>query len=218
VVCSDKYRAQVEEVIVEGRSDATGFTGVSPVVSLNRNLRLSQQRAMEVVNQSVLPLEDDQATRTCLEEKMTASGRGTPEDQTESGDSRRVEFKIKLRSEAVMAALKQARLLNASKLESAERLQPAPEVLKVLELFSELREVPRRPVSFEMSERELNVYLEYALRQNPRPGLESIKVEASDTEADGSVVTNAEPPFDGLALLFHHRTMLDDLPSFRLQQ
>ena len=173
IVCGDRYRGQIDELIVEGQSDGTLFRGLSRQQSLNENLQLSQDRALEVVRQSLDPLES--RTKDCLADRITASGKVRPEPESDSLDSRRVQFKIRMRSEAAMAAPRRVGV--TSDLVSARIEEPSGDVVKVLELFRQLRNVPRQPVSFRISEDEINNYLVYALSLGPRPGVESIKVK-----------------------------------------
>jgi hypothetical protein len=173
IVCGDRYPGQIDELIVEGQSDGTLFRGLSREQSLNENLRLGEDRAMVVVRQSVHPLES--STKDCLADRITASGKVRPESESESIDSRRVQFKVRMRSELAMAGLR--RLGVARDPASARIEEPRPEVLKVLELFRQLRIVPRQPVSFRLSQDEINTYMVYALNVAPRPGVESIQIK-----------------------------------------
>jgi hypothetical protein len=55
---------------------------------------------------------------------------------------------------------------------------PIPPVAqKFLALSGELRQSPPRPVSFALSDAEITEYMRYALRVNPRPGLDSVNVK-----------------------------------------
>jgi hypothetical protein len=63
----------------------------------------------------------------------------------------------------------------------------APAVRKMLDVFQRLQQVEAQratgnpePYKFEMSEGEVNDYLEYALKKNPRPGLEAMEVKFFD--------------------------------------
>ncbi|MGH9632207.1 MAG: hypothetical protein ACRD7E_28205, partial [Bryobacteraceae bacterium] len=53
----------------------------------------------------------------------------------------------------------------------------SPAVSKVLDLFEQLRAVPPQPVSFRLTEDEINEYLKYALYATPRPGIQAISVK-----------------------------------------
>jgi hypothetical protein len=54
---------------------------------------------------------------------------------------------------------------------------PTPASVKILGLFSKLTTVPRQPVSFRLSDDEVNQYLVYSLLSSPRPGLDSVRVK-----------------------------------------
>src|SRR5437879_8712819 len=49
ILCSDTYRDSLENVIVEGHSDSTPYRGATLEESQQLNLKLSQDRSMEVV-------------------------------------------------------------------------------------------------------------------------------------------------------------------------
>jgi hypothetical protein len=59
---------------------------------------------------------------------------------------------------------------------SAQSGQASPAVSKVLALFGSLQSAQQkyRPVSFQLSETEINEYASYALAATPRPGLRSV--------------------------------------------
>ncbi len=95
------FRDQLSSIVVEGHADSTGTD--------QHNLKLSQDRSMEVVRQSLTTLEAAQHTtesvdaRACFLDLLSASGRGNREplliDGLEDRDrSRRVVFKIRVRS------------------------------------------------------------------------------------------------------------------------
>jgi outer membrane protein OmpA-like peptidoglycan-associated protein len=175
LVCDDRYRDQVQELAVEGHADGTGYRGSTREASLGLNLKLSQERSMTVVREAILPLIGEAAFRRCLEEKISANGRGEPEleSDSESAVNRRVFFKIRMRTAPPAGELQNA---TGNKPETAPAVL-RPEVLKMLELFRALRSVPQEPVSFHLTEDEINAYLEYALSSTPRPGIESIKIK-----------------------------------------
>ncbi len=153
MACSGRYSGFIEELNIEGESDGTRFRGASREDNLDENLQLSQQRAMEVVRQTLPQLEMDSAAGSCLIGKLTAGGRSRP-------GARGIEFKIKMRAQ-----------------ESKPAPEPEPAVVKVLELFRQLRATPRQPVKFRLSQEELNTYLAYALITAPRPGLDGVRVK-----------------------------------------
>src|SRR5579871_1187101 len=60
----------------------------------------------------------------------------------------------------------------------ANASQP-PVVAKFLDLFDRLRAAQEKhqPVSFELTENEINEYLRYSLKTTPRPGLDSVTIK-----------------------------------------
>jgi flagellar motor protein MotB len=99
VLCGTTYRDTVEAVVVEGHTDATPYSGVSAEESQNLNLKLSQDRSMEVVKKSLSYLTDRPAHRVCFLEKLSASGRGEQDLEATADESRRVVFKIRVRAD-----------------------------------------------------------------------------------------------------------------------
>jgi outer membrane protein OmpA-like peptidoglycan-associated protein len=101
--CSPQFRKEINSIVVEGHTDSVGTD--------EYNLRLSQNRSLEVVFESLHALSDLQQNsetmsnlRLCFLDFLSANGRGKVEpigDQTtEEGRarSRRVVFKIRVRS------------------------------------------------------------------------------------------------------------------------
>lgn len=94
------FRDDLSSIVVEGHADSTG--------SDEHNLKLSQDRSLEVVRQSLVTLggsgADDQIeTRSCFLDLLSASGRGNRDPFLIAGvedreRSRRVVFKIRVRS------------------------------------------------------------------------------------------------------------------------
>ena len=99
VLCSDKYKSSIEAVVVEGHRDSHPWTGKSPQESESLNLKLSQDRSMEVVKTSLLYLTSASAERACFLEKLSASGRGEQDLEATPDESRRVVLKIRVRAE-----------------------------------------------------------------------------------------------------------------------
>ncbi len=100
-LCSEEFRREIESIVIEGHTDSTG--------SDERNLPLSQERSLRVVQESLRVLAgtasgDGQSNRGCFLELLSATGRGSVEpvrDQAGQEDfnrSRRVIFKIRIRS------------------------------------------------------------------------------------------------------------------------
>ena len=172
ILCSEKYRAGVESLIVEGYADDALNRGLSAEKSQDLNLKLSQERSREVAKKSITALEDGEL-RSCLMEKIFASGRAIPDFDLQSKEGRRVIFKVRLNSLAAAAALQQ---LPDAKMPPAEITKP-PGVLKVLDLFDQLRAMPRKQVKFRLTEEEINQYVAYSLITNSRPGVRSATIK-----------------------------------------
>lgn len=98
ILCDDKYRDSLESVIVEGHSDSTPYRGATLEQSQQLNLKLSQDRSMEVVKKTLLDLQDLPKERACFLEKLSATGRGEQDLEATADKSRRVVFKIRINS------------------------------------------------------------------------------------------------------------------------
>ena len=98
ILCNDKYLDSLENVIVEGHSDSMPYRGASLEQSQQLNLKLSQDRSMEVVKKTLLYLEASPKERGCLLEKLSATGRGEQDLEATADKSRRVVFKIRINS------------------------------------------------------------------------------------------------------------------------
>src|SRR6266581_5088442 len=103
IACSDRFRNEINSIVVEGHTDSSGTDAI--------NLPLSQARSMAVVRESLRVLGNAQgdeealsSLRTYFLDFLSASGRGSVEpiyDQIGKEDrarSRRVVFKIRVRS------------------------------------------------------------------------------------------------------------------------
>ena len=98
VVCRPKFRASVESIVVEGHTDKQPYPGLSPAESENRNLKLSQDRSMEVVKNALADLSANESDRACFLDKLSASGRGERDSEHLSDEeSRRVILKIRVK-------------------------------------------------------------------------------------------------------------------------
>jgi chemotaxis protein MotB len=93
------FRDDLSSIVVEGHADSTGTD--------EHNLKLSQDRSLEVVRQSLLTLSSQKDTqsdmRPCFLDLLSASGRGNRDPFLVNGiedreRSRRVVFKIRVRS------------------------------------------------------------------------------------------------------------------------
>lgn len=98
VLCSEEFRASVESIVVEGHTDTHPYVGQTAEESQNRNLRLSQDRSMEVVKNTLADLSGMEAKRACFLEKLSASGRGEQEQEATPEESRRVILKIRVKA------------------------------------------------------------------------------------------------------------------------
>jgi hypothetical protein len=54
---------------------------------------------------------------------------------------------------------------------------PTPATNTILDLLAKLQALPRQPVSFHLSEDEVNQYLVYALLKTPRLGIDAVSVK-----------------------------------------
>jgi outer membrane protein OmpA-like peptidoglycan-associated protein len=175
LLCEDRYRNSIESVIVEGHSDRTPYRGVSAAESESLNLKLSQDRSMEVVKKSLTALGSMPTERGCFLEKLSASARGEQDAAATPEMSRRVVFKIRVNS---LRSLEAFRTLKARSEPARPPLPPPPPAaMKVLRILSDLRATPPAPVNFQLTDAEINEYLVYSLLATPRPGLESITVK-----------------------------------------
>jgi flagellar motor protein MotB len=173
-LCSDKYRGAVETVLIEGHSDGVPYRGASPEESQTRNLRLSQERSMEVVEKTLTSLPGGSALRACVLEKISASGRGE-QDLAETADkSRRAVFKIRVNA---MHAVDIANAIGAENVRVPLVAIPTASSTRVLDVLARLQTTPREAVKFRLYEDDVNQYLIYALLKTPRPGIESIAVK-----------------------------------------
>jgi flagellar motor protein MotB len=98
VLCGPEYRNSIEAVVVEGHTDDYPYRGYSPEESQNLNLKLSQGRSMEVVKKTLSFLQGSEE-RGCFLEKLSASGRGEQDLEATPEESRRVIFKIRVRTD-----------------------------------------------------------------------------------------------------------------------
>jgi outer membrane protein OmpA-like peptidoglycan-associated protein len=174
-LCAEKYRDAIEAVVVEGHSDSAPYRGSTPEESQARNLQLSQERSMEVVEKTLTSLSDQPGLRSCLLEKISASGRGE-QDLAETADkSRRAVIKVRVNA---THAVDLANAIVAEKsFPTPEAPVPTPASAKVLDLLSRLQTLPPQPVRFRLSDDEVNQYIIYALLTSPRPGVASVHLK-----------------------------------------
>jgi flagellar motor protein MotB len=96
-----RFRDSIESIVVEGHSDLQVFYGLPPEESRNRNLELSQQRAMEVVKTALANLRDTSPEeQEWFISKLSASGRGQQDCSVNDipEECRKVIFVIRIRA------------------------------------------------------------------------------------------------------------------------
>jgi flagellar motor protein MotB len=98
VLCSQEFKASIESIVVEGHTDSHPYSGATAEESQNLNLKLSQDRSMEVVKSTLANLTGMEEKRSCFLEKLSASGRGEQEQEATSEESRRVILKIRVKA------------------------------------------------------------------------------------------------------------------------
>lgn len=109
VLCNNLFRPNIEAIVVEGHTDTHPYAGRTPAESQNLNLKLSQDRSMEVVKNALSDLEGMAKERACFLEKLSASGRGEQEPEATADESRRVILKIRVKAvetETIRAEMK----------------------------------------------------------------------------------------------------------------
>lgn len=101
-----QFRDGIESIVVEGHSDLQAYQGLPADESRNKNLELSQQRAMEVVKTSL----DDLKTTPEQEQdwfvaKLSSSGRGQQDCEAADvqDECRKVIFVIRVRASEAKA-------------------------------------------------------------------------------------------------------------------
>jgi flagellar motor protein MotB len=97
ILCGDEFRANIESIVVEGHTDTHPYATQTAEESQNLNLKLSQDRSMEVVKSALSDLAGMEAKRGCFLEKLSASGRGEQEQEATPEESRRVILKIRVK-------------------------------------------------------------------------------------------------------------------------
>jgi flagellar motor protein MotB len=107
VLCRDDVRSKIDAILVEGHSDRKGFGKATEQADKEENLKLSQQRSMSVVEESLTILGDN---RGCFLELLSATGRGDakPLNVTDiySPENRRVELRIRVKPDAATSVSK----------------------------------------------------------------------------------------------------------------
>jgi hypothetical protein len=104
ILCDSKTRSYIDTIVVEGHSDVLGYSNGNEQTNKEKNLVLSQQRSMSVVSESLNTLAGNEPRKGCFLELLSATGRGDahPRDAADpySAKNRRVEFKIRVRSDS----------------------------------------------------------------------------------------------------------------------
>nr|WP_320133922.1 OmpA family protein [uncultured Holophaga sp.] len=111
VLGEDRFRPHIDTLVVEGHTDRNRPPHLSPSEGEAWNLRLSQDRSMEVVKHCLAVLEDQPGLRSFFMDKLSAAGRGESEPVhpgASDEENRRVVFKIRVKSEMVRRELSQA--------------------------------------------------------------------------------------------------------------
>ena len=106
ILCDNNYG--VDSIVVEGHTDKNKWKEYSDDVSVNKNLLLSQQRSMAVVEEALADL-SGKTTRPCFLEKLSATGRGDQDQEKTDEESRRVIFKIHVKAQDVKPAEQELR-------------------------------------------------------------------------------------------------------------
>lgn len=111
ILGNDQFRPFIDAIIVEGHTDKTRPAHLSESAGEQWNLRLSQDRSMEVVKQSLAALAAEPDLRAFFLAKLSASGRGESDPVSEHAsddDNRRVVFKIRIKSDQAQSAVTRA--------------------------------------------------------------------------------------------------------------
>lgn len=93
VLCEGPLSKDVDSVVVEGHTDKGQFATDSE----NRNLILSQNRSMAVVQEMLKDL-NTASSHGCFLEKLSATGRGEQDALADDAQSRRVIFRIHVKA------------------------------------------------------------------------------------------------------------------------
>jgi flagellar motor protein MotB len=106
-----QFYGDIDSLIVEGYTDRQRVPGTTEAQGEARNLQLSQERSMKVVEESLHNLEgpDLVAEREFFLDRLSASGRGERDARKDDGPAnnplyRRVIFRIRVRSNALTEA------------------------------------------------------------------------------------------------------------------
>jgi flagellar motor protein MotB len=110
-VLFSKFYGDIDSLIVEGYTDRQRIPGMTEEQGEARNLQLSQERSMKVVEESLHDLEGPELVgeREFFLDRLSASGRGERDARKDDGPAnnplyRRVIFRIRVRSNALTEA------------------------------------------------------------------------------------------------------------------
>jgi len=102
LLCRPDIRNRIDTIVVEGHSDKKGFGTGDEKADKQENLKLSQQRSMAVVSETLNILGDQ--NRACFLDLLSATGRGDahPLDTSDlySPENRRVELRIRVKPDS----------------------------------------------------------------------------------------------------------------------
>jgi outer membrane protein OmpA-like peptidoglycan-associated protein len=98
ILCDPQYASSIYSIVVEGHTDSHGWAGKDSYFSENENLKLSQDRSMAVVQESLHSLESASTERNCFLDKLSAVGRGQRDPEPTDDASRRVIFRIRVKA------------------------------------------------------------------------------------------------------------------------
>jgi len=105
LLCRDDMRSRIDAIVVEGHSDKKGFGTRDEKADRQENLKLSQERSMAVVEETLNTLGGQE--RGCFLDLLSATGRGDahPLDTQNlySPENRRVELRIRVKPDAARA-------------------------------------------------------------------------------------------------------------------
>jgi flagellar motor protein MotB len=109
-----EFNGDIDSLIVEGYTDRQRIPGTTDDEGESRNLQLSQERSMKVVEEALHDLEgpDQSVEREFFLDRLSASGRGEQMAKKDGGpdnnpEFRRVIFRIRVRSTALVDAAKE---------------------------------------------------------------------------------------------------------------
>lgn len=98
ILCDPTYAPSIYSIVVEGHTDSNGWAGKDAFFNENANLKLSQDRSMAVVQESLHSLESVSSERNCFLDKLSAVGRGQRDPEVTADASRRVIFRIRVKA------------------------------------------------------------------------------------------------------------------------